>query len=52
MSHITPASRIDTRPLFAPLHQELMMMLRTLASDDWQRPTRRPTGVWPTSWPT
>ena len=42
MSHITPAGRIDTRPLFAPLHQELMMMLRTLASDDWLRPTPAP----------
>ena len=42
MSHIKPAGPIDTRPLFAPLHQELMMMLRTLAPEDWQAPTRAP----------
>ncbi len=42
MSHITPAGPIDTRPLFAPLHQELQMMLRTLAPEDWRRPTRAP----------
>ncbi len=42
MSHITPAARIDTRPLFAPLHQELMMTLRTLAPEDWTRQTAAP----------
>src|SRR5947207_11333397 len=30
---------IDTRYLFAPLHAELMSLLRGLAPDDWNRPT-------------
>jgi uncharacterized protein (TIGR03083 family) len=42
MSHIKPSGPIDTRALFAPLHQELLMMVRTLAPDDWQRPTPAP----------
>lgn len=42
MSHIKPSGPIDTRPLFAPLHQELLMVLRTLAPEDWLRPTRAP----------
>jgi uncharacterized protein (TIGR03083 family) len=42
MSHIRPSGPIDTRALFAPLHQELLMMLRTLAPEDWLRPTRAP----------
>ena len=42
MSHIKPSGPIDTRLLFAPLHQELLMMLRTLAPEDWQRQTRAP----------
>jgi uncharacterized protein (TIGR03083 family) len=42
MSHIKPVAPIDVRPLFAPLHQELVMMLRTLAPEDWQAPTRAP----------
>lgn len=42
MSHIKPSGPIDTRALFAPLHQELLMMLRTLAPQDWQRQTRAP----------
>src|SRR6187402_1991909 len=42
MSHIKPAGPIDTRGLFAPLHQELLMVLRTLAPEDWSRPTRAP----------
>lgn len=42
MSHIKPSGPIDTRALFAPLHQELLMMLRTLAPEDWQRQTRAP----------
>jgi len=42
MSHIRPSGPIDTRALFAPLHQELLLMLRTLAPEDWQRPTRAP----------
>ena len=42
MSHIKPSGPIDTRALFAPLHQELLMMVRTLAPEDWQRQTRAP----------
>ena len=42
MSHIKPSAPIDTRALFAPLHQELLMMLRTLAPEDWRRQTRAP----------
>ncbi len=42
MSHIKPVGPIDVRPLFAPLHQELIMMLRTLAPEDWQAQTRAP----------
>ena len=42
MSHIKPSGPIDTRALFAPLHQELLMMLRTLAPEDWRRQTRAP----------
>jgi len=42
MSHIKPSGVIDTRQLFAPLHQELLMMLRTLAPEDWRRPTHAP----------
>lgn len=42
MSHIKPSGPIDTRALFAPLHQELLMVLRTLAPEDWLRPTRAP----------
>src|SRR5689334_7783825 len=30
---------IDTRYLFAPLHAELMSLLRGLTPDDWERPT-------------
>jgi len=42
MSHIKPSGPIDTRALFAPLHQELLLMLRTLAPEDWRRQTRAP----------
>lgn len=42
MSHIKPAGPIDVRALFAPLHQELLMVLRTLAPEDWQRQTVAP----------
>jgi uncharacterized protein (TIGR03083 family) len=42
MSQIKPSGPIDTRSLFAPLHQELLMLLRTLAPGDWQRQTRAP----------
>jgi hypothetical protein len=30
---------IDTRNLFAPLHAELMSLLRGLKADDWEKPT-------------
>jgi hypothetical protein len=30
---------IDTAPLFAPLHAELLGLLRSLTPDDWLRPT-------------
>lgn len=42
MPQIKPVSQVDVRPLFAPLHRELLMMLRTLAAEDWQRPTSAP----------
>lgn len=34
-----PLRPIDTRPLFAPLHAELMTLLRGLDDADWTRPT-------------
>jgi uncharacterized protein (TIGR03083 family) len=34
-----PAGAIDTAPLFGPLHAELIGMLRSLAAEDWLRPT-------------
>jgi uncharacterized protein (TIGR03083 family) len=39
---ITPAGIVDVRPLFAPMHQELLMVLRTLSPEDWLRPTAAP----------
>ena len=42
MPQIKPVSLVDVRPLFEPLHRELLMMLRTLAPDDWQRQTSAP----------
>lgn len=30
---------IDTAPLFAPLHAELIALLESLRQDDWERPT-------------
>jgi uncharacterized protein (TIGR03083 family) len=42
MAQIRPAGPIDVRALFAPLHQELLMVLRTLTPEDWQRQTRAP----------
>ena len=30
---------IDTRNLFAPLHAELMSLLRGLTAEDWEKPT-------------
>jgi uncharacterized protein (TIGR03083 family) len=35
---------LDTRPLFLPLHEELMALLRGLSAADWERPTR--AGAW------
>jgi hypothetical protein len=34
-----PLEPIDTRNLFAPLHAELMALLRALTADDWEKPT-------------
>ena len=42
MAQIKPVAPLDVRPLFGPLHRELLMMLRTLAPEDWQRQTRAP----------
>lgn len=42
MAQIKPVLPVDVRPLFDPLHRELLMMLRTLAPDDWQRQTSAP----------
>jgi uncharacterized protein (TIGR03083 family) len=42
MAQIKPVAPVDVRPLFDPLHRELLMMLRTLAPEDWQRQTSAP----------
>jgi len=42
MAQIKPVLPVDVRPLFDPLHRELLMMLRTLAPEDWQRQTSAP----------
>jgi uncharacterized protein (TIGR03083 family) len=42
MAQIRPVAPVDVRPLFDPLHRELLMMLRTLAPEDWQRQTSAP----------
>lgn len=39
---MTPLEPVDTRPLFGPLHDELMTLLRGLSPADWNRPTRAP----------
>ena len=36
---MTPPEVVDTRPLFAPLHAELLALLRALAPADWDKPT-------------
>jgi uncharacterized protein (TIGR03083 family) len=36
---MTPAGIIDTRPLFRPLHRELIALLRNLSPEDWNQPT-------------
>ena len=36
---ISPAGPIETAHLFAPLHEELLALLRRLAPEDWDRPT-------------
>jgi Mycothiol maleylpyruvate isomerase N-terminal domain len=39
MHGLEPLAPSDTAALFAPLHGELMTLLRALASADWERPT-------------
>ena len=39
-----PAGPVLTAPLFGGLHRELMALLRGLAPEDWERPTR--AGAW------
>lgn len=34
-----PVRPFDVRPLFVPLHGELVTLLRSLSEDDWQKPT-------------
>jgi len=34
-----PLEPIDTRNLFAPLHAELMALLRALTAEEWEKPT-------------
>lgn len=41
---LVPLPELDTASLFAPLHAELMRLLRALAPEDWQRPTV--AGAW------
>ncbi len=41
---LEPVGPIDTAPLFAPLHGELIALLRGLGDDDWLRPTI--AGAW------
>lgn len=41
---LEPLGRVDTTPLFAPLHGELMALVRNLSGDDWLRPTV--AGTW------
>ena len=36
---MTALGPIDTAPLFAPLHAELIGLLRSLTDDEWLRPT-------------
>ena len=39
---MTAPGPIDTAPLFAPLHGELIGLLRSLSDDEWLRPTIAP----------
>lgn len=39
---MTGLEPVDTAPLFAPLHAELIALLRSLADDEWLRPTIAP----------
>jgi hypothetical protein len=39
-----PLTPVDTRELFAPLHAELIGLLRGLSDADWERPTV--AGAW------
>jgi uncharacterized protein (TIGR03083 family) len=36
---MTPLEPVDTRPLFRPVSQSLVALLRDLPADDWTRPT-------------
>lgn len=42
--NLAPPPPVDTRPLFRPLHDEWMGLLRGLAPGDWERPTV--AGAW------
>lgn len=39
MTALRPMERVDVAPLFAPLHRELMQLLRSLSEEAWSRPT-------------
>lgn len=39
---MNPAGRVDTVPLLLPLHEELLLVLRSLSDADWRRPTACP----------
>jgi hypothetical protein len=41
---LVPLPLLETAPLFAPLHAELIALLRTLKPADWERPTV--AGAW------
>lgn len=43
-SGLTPLAPVYTAELFGPLHAELLTLLRSLAPDDWTRPTV--AGAW------
>ena len=39
MTTLRPMERLDVAPLFAPLHRELLQLLRSLSEEAWGRPT-------------
>lgn len=43
-SPLRPLGPVDTVPLFEPLHEELIRLLRGLNDDDWEKPTV--AGTW------